>query len=139
MTAQTAATQGEDYALCKGVGTDDVADVVRSVQTRERLIRDPRRIVAPATLSDWWETKISVIAGLIADDFPEISMGTFRLQNVVRGALLEAADRNYYEARAIEWAGGFEFPATVHHRYSNLIDQAEWVTWSKWLDGVTRE
>eukprot|EP01042_Synura_sphagnicola_P002754 gene2754-biopygen2978 len=63
MTAQTAATQGEDYALCKGVGTDDVADVVRSVQTRERLTRDPRRIVAPATLSDWWEKKISVIAG----------------------------------------------------------------------------
>ena len=48
MTAQTAATQGEDYALCKGVGTDDVADMmVKSAQTRDRLTRDPGSIVAP--------------------------------------------------------------------------------------------
>eukprot|EP01042_Synura_sphagnicola_P030738 gene30738-39598_t len=72
-----------------------------------------------------WETKISVIAGLVATLFPEISSGVFRLQNVVREALLEAADGNYDEAQAIEWVGGFEFPAGVHHRDSNLLDQAE--------------
>ena len=124
MTAQTTATQGERYILCKGAGKDGHTDA-RSAQKRERLTWDPGGMVAKAILSDMWETKISVIAGLVATLFPEISSGAFRLQNVVREALLEAADGNYDEAQAIEWAGGFEVPAGVHYRDSNLLDQAE--------------
>jgi len=90
-----------------------------------RQVWDPGGLLKDFQQNAKWENKVRIVAAQIAELFPDSSVHVERLGSVVRAALGEAADGNYNEQSAIEWAAGFSFPANICERDSNLLDLAD--------------
>ena len=71
------------------------------------------------------ENKVRIVASLIADVFPDSGVHLERPGTVVRAELGKAADGNYNEESAIQWAACFTIPANVCKRDLNLLDRAD--------------